>query len=440
VLARSRSRAARVQIWFAAWLAAGAFAVQGCSAILGLDSGKPLSDEDAAPDAAPDGTRPEASVAEGGFDATLTDAEAPDSDAMLSDAEQDQDAPADAPLDVTHVPDVIDACTPEPAWCDLHCGTGPDNCGESRVCNPECALGYVCGSSNFCQCQTEPDWCTARCGETLDNCGNPIDCGPCDAGPDVVVCAPEDIATACGAMECGQATNNCGQLVNCGPGNLSSCGSSAQFCQADGSCCTPDNAGACGTHCGAYTATNGCGQTTSCPAACGGSQVCFGESCCTPANPCGTSCATTMTDNCGETVQCSCQSGQECIVTTCCTPSGCSANCLDSCGVYSQACCLPEAGPPDASPDATGPVDAAPETGSPETGTGSSSGSSSGVGSSSGAGSSSGGGVDATTGSSSGTPDAAAPVDTGTGGSSGAETGSGTEDSGSGEDSAVSED
>lgn len=355
------------RLTIAALLAAGACAVAGCSAILGLDSGKPRPDDDAAADSALGEASPEeASLPDAGYDATLTDAGADAPETSPLDAAQDGDAPSDAPV-VTSFFDVVDACTPDPSWCDLHCGTGPDNCGESRICNPECALGYVCGADNLCACQTEPGWCTARCGDTLDNCGNAIDCGPCDAGGDAE-CDPDDLDAACGSQQCGQATNSCGQLVNCGPGQLTVCGSSTQFCLPDGGCCTPDNAAACGTHCGAYPAINGCGQATSCPATCGGSQVCFNESCCTPMDPCGSACAETVTDNCGQSVQCSCASGQECVGTTCCTPSGCSGDCVDSCGAASEACCVPEAGPPDSSlSDGPEPVDAMPaETGSPE--------------------------------------------------------------------------
>jgi hypothetical protein len=343
--------------------------VAGCSAILGLDSGKPRPDDDAAADSALAEASPpeEAAHPDAGYDATLTDAGADAPEASPLDAAQDGDAPSDGPI-LSTLLDVIDACTPDPSWCDLHCGTGPDNCGESRICNPECALGYVCGTGNLCACQTELGWCTARCGDTLDNCGNAIDCGPCDAGGEAA-CDPEDMDAACGSQQCGQATNICGQLVNCGPGQLTVCGSSTQFCLPDGGCCTPDNAAACGTHCGAYTATNGCGQTTSCPGSCGGTLICFNESCCTPVNPCGNACGETLTDNCGQSVACACASGQECMGMTCCTPSGCGGNCLDSCGAESQACCVPEAGPPDSSlSDGPGAVDAMPETGSPESG------------------------------------------------------------------------
>jgi len=368
-VASLRPRTTRLPI--AALLAAVACAVAGCSAILGLDSGKARPDDDAAADSAlAEGSPEEASRPEAGYDATLADTgvDAPEATSPL-DAAEGGDAPSDGPIISTLFDVGTDACTSDPSWCDLHCGTGPDNCGVSRLCNAECALGYVCNSNNLCACQSEPGWCTARCGDTFDNCNNPIDCGPCDAGGEAA-CDPEDLDAACGSQQCGQATNNCGQLVNCGPGELATCELSTEYCLSDGGCCSPDNATACGTHCGGYTTTNSCGQPTVCSGNCGGTQVCFDELCCTPMDPCSGACAETLTDNCGQSVQCVCTTGQECVGTTCCTPSGCSGDCVDSCGAASEMCCLPEAGPPDASlSDGPAPVDAMPaETGAPESG------------------------------------------------------------------------
>ncbi len=338
-------------------------AVVACSLVLGLDSGKVRDDTDASLDAlAPDVTTSESSS---------TDAPGPDVSTGLGapDASGTGDGAADARLDGAVGANGGDACTPDPNWCDTHCGSGPDNCGETRGCSMYCAPGNACGDANTCLCVAESTWCNGRCGSTLDNCGNAIDCGACDAGADAA-CVPESSGNACGSRQCGQVTNNCQQLVNCGPSDLSQCAMASQVCQSDGGCCTPDNADACGNHCGAYPAVNACGQAIQCPQSCG-AGVCYQEACCTPMDVCGSACGVDRTDNCGQTVHCACTGSAECSQThACCTPSGCGGNCLDSCGVPKAQCCI-EAGAPDASADGEGP-DAAgsPDTGSPDAATG----------------------------------------------------------------------
>jgi hypothetical protein len=64
-------------------------------------------------------------------------------------------------------------------------------------------------------------------------------------------------------------------------------------------------------------------------------------------------------------VQCGCAAGAECLPNnTCCVAQGCSANCIDSCGVAQASCCVdagsdagPEGGPPEAGMDEAGPAD-----------------------------------------------------------------------------------
>ena len=189
-----------------------------------------------------------------------------------------------------------DGCTPDPAWCDSHCGNGPDNCGEARQCPASCPQGYVCDSKNTCQCQAEATWCNGRCGQTTDNCGNPIDCGTCGAS----TCTPESTAQACGSRQCGQTTDNCERLVNCGLLTSVLCSGLFQVCLADGGCCSPDSAGACGNQCGTF-ATDNCGQSVQCPSSCGSKRVCFQNACCTPADACGGACGVARVDNCGQT-------------------------------------------------------------------------------------------------------------------------------------------
>jgi hypothetical protein len=308
--------------------------LSACSLILGLDEGLGLPQDDASTDA------PAPSATQSGPDGTV-------------------DTPDGGPPASTHP--MVDGCTPDPSWCDTHCGAGPDNCGETRECPSNCAQGYVCNASNACECQTESGWCNGRCGNTTDNCGKAITCSACT---DASSCTPESLQKACGGGQCGQATNNCGQLVNCGPFGLSSlCVDPRQVCLSGGTCCSPNSAGACANRCGTF-ATDNCGQSVQCPSSCGSGLICNANTCCAPTDPCGNACGVTRTDNCGQAIQCGCSGGAECVSTTgsCCTPQGCGADCFDSCGVPSSACCS------DAGPTEAGNLDAAPEAGMPDGG------------------------------------------------------------------------
>jgi hypothetical protein len=170
-------------------------------------------------------------------------------------------------------------------------------------------------------------------------------------------CQPESIAAACGSKQCGQATNNCNQTINCGLFGLTSQCLNQQVCLADGGCCTPNGKVACGKHCGGTVVTDNCGNPFPCTT-CNPGEVCNQNTCCTPTDPCGGACGVTHTNNCGQTVQCGCPAGAECLANnTCCVPQGCSANCVDSCGIAADSCCVdagPEAGPPEAGMDEAG--------------------------------------------------------------------------------------
>jgi hypothetical protein len=314
-------------------------------------------------------------------DASL-EAGPPEGDASLA---QDADNPADdagnpddggmPPVPPAGDGSVLQAdsgCTPDPSWCDSHCGGGPDNCGVPRQCPTVCASGYACGDAGACACHPQADWCANRCGMVADNCGNPIDCGVCDGGG----CDAEPNAEACGDRQCGQTLNNCHQKLNCGLLGLALCSNVLDVCLADGGCCAPNSSAACGNRCNTNAVDN-CGDTVQCPTSCGSGLVCDSQHvCCTPANPCGTSCGVAKTDNCGQTVQCACASPEECVsaTSTCCTPQGCGGNCLDSCGLPSTSCCM-EAGAPEAGVPDSGVVDAgmppteagAPDSGAPPT-------------------------------------------------------------------------
>src|SRR5271165_774287 len=115
-------RAGAARIVFATLLGACASGLAACSLVLGLDSGKALEDADASPDAlAPDATS-DSSGADGP-EADDSMGPGPASDGGM------KDGAADARSDAAAAANGGDACTPDPNWCDVHCGSGPDNCG-----------------------------------------------------------------------------------------------------------------------------------------------------------------------------------------------------------------------------------------------------------------------------------------------------------------------
>ena len=257
----------------------------------------------------------------------------------------------------------VSTCTPDPAFCNTHCGDAPDNCGQTRKCGT-CGDNSTCDpNSHTCQCAVAPNFCAGRCGASTDNCTHAEDCGGCDAGltcTGACGCSPEAPSVACGAKNCGSATNNCNQTVFCGAGGTSGCATATDFCKPGGTCCTPDNVTPCVGKCSQHTLVqvqNNCGQTISCPTDCPGGQECSGTSCCTP-EPIATTCAGACNgaqkqNNCGDTVTCvGCSAGQVCdtTVSACCTSNGSCTNgheCgtgLDnchqsvSCGICADVC------------------------------------------------------------------------------------------------------
>ena len=285
-----------------------------CGAILGLDQGIAIDgDGDASSDAT--SAHPAGDDADG---ASRDDSPGLPGDDGGSQVTPGSHTDSGAAPKLPPSDGVPDGCTPDPGWCDVHCGNGPDNCGANRKC-PSCSAGNTCGESYTCVCQSDPQWCTGRCGQTIDNCEKPIDCAPCGPMP----CQPESMAQACGSRQCGTATNNCKQTVNCGLlGLVSTCLSASQVCVADGGCCTPDSAAACGTQCGTFV-TDNCGRSVQCPTTCGSGRVCYENACCTPNNPCAGACGVSRVNSCGQTVQCGCSAGNaECVTATktCCVP------------------------------------------------------------------------------------------------------------------------
>ena len=236
-------------------------------------------------------------------------------------------------------------CTPDPNFCNTHCGNATDNCGQPRACSGDCGQNSMCDTAtNTCTCAVDPNFCNARCGSATNNCAQPVDCGGCDGGLTCSAggacgCDPDPIGTTCGTKQCGSVQNNCKQTVFCGSGGTSACPKSGDVCKADDTCCTPNNGAACTGKCNT-NATNNCGQSVACPSTCPTGQVCDGTSCCTPesiATTCGTSCGVTKTNNCGQQVSCGCAGGDVCYGGSCCTPQpGCTNG--HDCGFGTNNC------------------------------------------------------------------------------------------------------
>jgi hypothetical protein len=55
---------------------------------------------------------------------------------------------------------IVDACVPDPSWCNTHCGPGKDNCGAVISC-PSCPAEAGCGTG---ACDSGDQCCTGYCG------------------------------------------------------------------------------------------------------------------------------------------------------------------------------------------------------------------------------------------------------------------------------------
>ena len=305
-----------------------------CGSLLGIDNGTPRGD---------------ASIL--GVDVDVPDGDSVDG-TVVADGGTYSDVVTYSDM---YVPvDSGPVCTPDLNWCETHCGTGPDNCGEMRGCGSQCPQGESC-VANVCRCATAPSWCNGRCDKTTDNCGNPIDCMSCEGGAtcysNVCGCMPDPVTTTCKGQQCGAATNNCNLTVNCGVSNTTEC-NSGDYCMPDETCCTPDNS-ACNGQC-QTSIVNNCGQTVPCPKTCPNNGVCNNNVCCTPTG-CGGNCV----DNCGQPNSSCCPApppdsgtppfeaggcappGAGCpAVNGCCQPYVCGGggSCVSSCGTYGSIC------------------------------------------------------------------------------------------------------
>jgi hypothetical protein len=159
---------------------------------------------------------------------------------------------------------------------DVDCG-GPNcpPCATGKACESgtDCVSGTCSGGICVCVLKTCADY-PGQCGTLPNGCGGSIVCNPCtgvqtcNAG---VCCTPKTCA-ADYAGQCGTGlTDGCGGTINC---NICTVG---QTCNA-GVCCTPktcaDYPGQCGT-----ALSNGCSGTINCANACGGGQTCSGGMC-----------------------------------------------------------------------------------------------------------------------------------------------------------------
>ena len=187
--------------------------------------------------------------------------------------------------------------------------------GETKA-NGTCPVTPPCGDA-ICSVGETPYTATTGCCE---DCGNNNDSVCCaDAG--------EAINNQLGCKDCADA---CGDLVICCADKPET---STNCCQ---DCGTNPNDGQC-------NCAENCGNS---PADCScGAQVCFNNSCCTPAtcNSLGFNCGSGINNGCGGTLNCgSCTSPETCggggTPNVCgCTPTTCAAQGA-TCGTISDLC------------------------------------------------------------------------------------------------------
>lgn len=107
-------------------------------------------------------------------------------------------------------------------------------------------------------------------------------------------CTPQSPAQTCDG-QCGPVTNNCNQSVDCGACDCDATNCPNGCCQ--GGACHVDDDDACGTSGGICQSCAGTGAT------CGGGGT-PGVCGCTPSDPCGAGVCGSVTNNCGEQVNC----------------------------------------------------------------------------------------------------------------------------------------
>jgi hypothetical protein len=219
---------------------------------------------------------------------------------------------------------------------NVTCGRYTDCKGNVLTCGAACPKGQTCVASGGAQsCQTVS--CTGKCGDIgVDPCGVPINCGGCTAplacvnnqcvtqppptdgggtGCSKLTCTPDPNTTLCGTV-----SDGCGHTMQCSCPMGQEC--LGGVCGAPPPECMGADGGA-GSKCG--NVENACGSGTVPCGSCTGTTTCTGNTC-TPCTPptCGTATCGEVGNGCGPKVSCGmCQSGQECVGGTCCTPQTC---------------------------------------------------------------------------------------------------------------------
>ncbi len=206
--------------------------------------------------------------------------------------------------DASEQPDTgnfIDAgpCIPQPIDCTGKCGPVRDACsGEVKLCGG-CATGEVC-DLQLHTCGIPKTKCSdfgADCGRVKTSCGEYLDCGYCKTGqecnPDTNKCGPaqavtcQDLGYECGAAWLGSgdraAKTNCG---TCKDPNKSRCNSVFNVCEP--ACLTP------------WKNLTGAPATAAKKAFCDAARLNKGVEC------------GTISDGCGDIINCSLSQGFSC--------------------------------------------------------------------------------------------------------------------------------
>jgi hypothetical protein len=233
---------------------------------------------------------------------------------------------------------------------------GGDGAGEAHVIdgraskdvNARDAADEKIRDAGTPECSPLDNFCENRCGPLSNNCGTLVKCPDCEGGLSCTQgacgCIPDTVSVTCQGRNCGAVENNCGQLVACGSDGMRECEHSTDICETEaGTCCTPDPPSVtCANQCGTAPLTNNCGQSVDC--SCGDSGVCLSTGvCCNPvsnaewcANRCGT-----LSNNCNQPVNCGgCSDGSVCNSNSCdCNPDPPATTCAGiACGFAENNC------------------------------------------------------------------------------------------------------
>ena len=112
-------------------------------------------------------------------------------------------------------------CTPDPDWCNTHCGNGPGQLRPDARVPERCPRGRRPASRTRAPATTDPTWCSGRCDKTTDNCGNGHQLPVVRGGRHLLqrrlrLHAGSDQHDVRGQAVRSRRRNNCGLAVNCG--------------------------------------------------------------------------------------------------------------------------------------------------------------------------------------------------------------------------------